>query len=415
MMLDLQRLNDLIPSAWQGSFAGLETWQFVALFLVVLLGLLVRWLVIAVTAWQARMTMDRWGMEWGRDILARIDKPLGALAVAGLAAILLPNLYLPYRMEEILTLALRAFSAASGVWLLYRLVDLVSAWLEYRATKTETRLDDQLAPMVRTFLKVVVVALGVVFVLQNLDIDVGGLLAGLGLGGLAFALAAKDTVANLFGALTIFLDRPFQVADAISVAGVEGVVESVGFRSTKIRTFYNSIVTVPNSAIADSVIDNLGARRFRRSRVMLGLTYDTPPELMQAFVEGVRAILHAHPNVRSDSYEAHFNAFSASSLDVLVNFHLEVPDWSTELRSKHDIFLQVLRLAADLGVDFAYPTQTIHVEQQAQPGATPEARAIPRDLIAIINDFGPKGGRGHIESPTISSGFFAAKDDDGDA
>ena len=145
-----------------------------------------------------------------------------------------------------------------------------------------------------------------------------GLVSGLGIGGLAVALAAKDTLANFFGSITIFVDRPFRMGDWIRTSAAEGTVEEVGFRSTRIRTFYNSVVSVPNSSLANSEIDNLGMREYRRLKTILNLTYDTSPEQMEAFVEGIKAIVKANSNFRQDYYEIHFHAFGAHSLDVLV-------------------------------------------------------------------------------------------------
>ena len=134
---------------------------------------------------------------------------------------------------------------------------LFTSWLEQKAQQTETKLDDQLVPLARRALKIFIVSIGTVFVLQNLNYDVASLIAGLGIGGLAFALAAKDTIANLFGSATIFASRPFQIGDWVVIGGsTEGVVESVGFRSTRVRTFYNSLIGIPNAKVADAVVDN---------------------------------------------------------------------------------------------------------------------------------------------------------------
>ena len=184
--------------------------------------------------------------------------------------------------------------------------------------RTENKLDDQLVPLIRKSLRFFVVTMGIILILQNNGYNVASLIAGLGIGGLAVALAARDTLANFFGSITIFLDRPFRIGDWVTIGKVEGVVEEVGFRSTRIRTFYNSLVSVPNSNVSNSDIDNYGMREYRRLKTVLNLTYATTPEQIEAFVEGIKAIVKANKHFRQDFYEVHFTTFGAHSLDVLV-------------------------------------------------------------------------------------------------
>ncbi len=403
--LDLQALAARLPAWTRERVIGLEIWKIFGILTLIIIALLVRLLVVIVTTSQLRRLMVRLKITWGDRVLAQAARPLGILAAALCAAALLPALHLPVQLARVAVLAVRVLAAFSVVWLAYRIIDLLQGWLEAKAAGTETKMDDQLVPLVVSALKVFTVAIGVVFVLQNLDVDVGALLAGLGIGGLAFALAAQDTVKNLFGAVTIFLDRPFQVGDWVAIGGTEGVVESIGFRSVRIRAFTTALVSVPNAKIADAAIVNYGQRTYRRVKVTLGLTYDTTPEQMQAFVEGVRAILQASPHTRKDSYEVHFRDFGDFALEVFVYFFLDVPDWSTELRARHNIFLELLRLAKDLGVDFAFPTRTLHVERLARAGEAPR-REVPEDLAAIVEGYGPGGDRARPEGPEITSGFL---------
>ena len=207
---------------------------------------------------------------------------------------------------------------------------------------------------------------------------------------LAFALAAQDTVANLFGALNIFLDKPFQIGDWVKVGDVEGTIEEVGFRSFRVRTFYNSVVTVPNSTITNTNVDNLGVRHRRRCKLTLGLTYDTPPDTLQAFVEGVRAILAAHPNVEK-TYDVHFYAFGASSLDILLNYHIIAESWTEELETRSANFLEFLRLAEALGVSFAFPSTSLYVESTPKEPMPAQDRPSVEDLQEIAAKFGPEG------------------------
>jgi len=247
------------------------------------------------------------------------------------------------------------------------------------AAGTDTHLDDILVPMLSKTLKVFAVGFGLVFIADNLDIDMASLLAGMGLGGLAFALAAKDMVANIFGSITVLADRPFKIGDWIHVNGVDGTVEDIGLRTIKLRTFYNSLVTMPNSILTSSKIDNYGRRQYRRIKSMISVTYDTPPETMEAFCEGIRELIRRHPYTRKDYFHVYFNEFGAASLNVLLYCFVETPDWSTELREKHRLFVDIVRLAARLGVEFAFPTQTIHLAREA---AAASPIAPPADATA---------------------------------
>jgi MscS family membrane protein len=186
-------------------------------------------------------------------------------------------------------------------------------------------------------------------------------LAGLGVGGLAVALAAQQTIANLIGSLIIMVEKPFSVGDSIKLKDTEGVVENVGFRSTQIRTLYNSLVTIPSSQVVNGTIDNMALREYRQIKIDLGLVYDTPIEKIKAFIEGIKQILEAHSNTRKDSFYVFFYQFGSHSLDILVDFSLKVPSRMDELTERQQIFLDILHLAEIMEVEFAFPTQTLHI------------------------------------------------------
>jgi MscS family membrane protein len=214
----------------------------------------------------------------------------------------------------------------------------------------------------------------VLFVAQNLNVNVSSLIAGLGIGGLAFALAAKDTVENLFGSFTVLMDRPFQIGDWVVIGELEGTVEELGLRSTRIRTFYNSVITVPNSRLVHTAVDNLGSRRYRRVKCMISVQYDTPPERIDAFCEGIRELIRRHPYTRKDYYLVYLNEFADSALNILLYAFHQTPDWPTELRERHRLFTDIVRLARRLGVEFAFPTRTLHLAS-APPGPARPAAA----------------------------------------
>jgi len=205
---------------------------------------------------------------------------------------------------------------------------------------------------------------------------------------LAFALAAQDTIKNFFGSLMIFVDRPFQVGDWITSGDLDGTVEEVGFRSTRIRTFRNSVMSIPNGVITNQMIDNHGLRVYRRFMTTIALTYDTPPELIDVFVKGLKQIVEDHPKTRKDYYEIHFNNMGSSSLDVLFYIFFNVPSWTDELVARHEVLLEIVRLAEHLGVNFAFPTQTLHVETfPEKKGNSPEYIDSSPELKKKLEDY----------------------------
>lgn len=360
-------LRSKLPESLLNKGVYFENWQWIGLIIVVLLGVIVERIVVNI--------FSRWIIRFINQSKARASfklntqliKPLGIFAMALVWSLLLHPLDLPLQANTILFFAVQLVIVASGVWAVYRLVDLIASYFESLAKRTESKFDDLLVPMIRRAMKIIVVAFGLLFIADNFNIDITSLLAGLGIGGIAFALAAKDTVENVFGSLTVMFDKPFEIGDWIKINDLEGTVEEVGFRSTRIRTFYNSQITIPNSNLVSTAVDNLGRRRYRRLSTTLGVQYDTPPEKIDAFCEGMREIIRRHPYTRKDFYMVYFNEFADFSLNILLYVFHETPDWATELRERHRLLRDIMRLAQRLGVEFAFPTQTLHVSSLPQP------------------------------------------------
>ncbi|HEY6729252.1 MAG TPA: mechanosensitive ion channel family protein [Polyangiaceae bacterium] len=405
----LEAIVSRLPAWMRADVFGLKFWQLLALSLVLVVGLVVRKIIEYIVKARIRNLVENLGQRWAIRLVDVFASPGATVVMALLLRIAHPHLALPAAVSAAVEVAVRIMVTFSMVWAIYRLVDVFAERMAEKAERTQSKLDDQLVPLVRKALKIVTVVAGTLFVLQNLSVNVGSLLAGLGIGGVAIALAAKDTVANFFGSIMIFVDKPFQIGDWVGISGVEGIVEEVGFRSTRIRTFYNSLVTVPNAKFTEASIDNYGQRHYRRTYVTLNVTYDTTPSQMQAFVEGIRAIIASNEFTRKDYYEVHMSGFGASSLDVMVYFFFKVPSWSEELRQRHNVFLEIMRLARDLSISFAFPTQTLHVESLAAPGAERQLPEPPQDnaLSAVVQAFGPGGTRARPRGPHLTDGYFA--------
>lgn len=398
----------LAPNWFQDTVLGIEVEQFIgiAVLIAIVLGVQLA-LTQAVRLFVRHRAKTEAQREFWQRERRRLNLPILLLIIAATILVGFPVLDFDPDVEDVLDRIGALLGAAAVVLLAFRAIDILSELLADRAAKTKTKMDDQLVPIIRASLRVATAAVGVLFVLSNLDVNIASLIAGVGLIGLAVALAAQDTVKNFLGGLTIFADKPFQVGDWIVIEGVEGTVEEVGLRSTRVRTFANSLVTVPNYTFTDNTVDNMGARRWRRYSTTLGLGYRTTPEQMQAFVEGARAIIRANPGMRRDYYIVEFRDFGPSSLNVMLYCFINARDWNAEMRVRHVLNLDIMRLAQRLRVEFAYPTQTLHVAEL--PGQPPPAAAAfaREELATVIEDFGPQGEAGQRQDQPITQGYDA--------
>jgi MscS family membrane protein len=339
----------------------LENWQWLGMFISILLGMIISRIIAFILLRLVRRYFSQERLKLDKKLERDFVRPLRVALMAWVWWIALKPLDIPPEILNYLKTVIVTISSSSLVWAVYRLVDIIGTYIAEKALKSENKYDDMVVPLVVRSLKVFVMLAGVMFVAQMNDWNYRAALAGVGIGGLAFALAAQDTLGNLFGSLTVMMDRPFQIGDWVQIGDVDGNVESVGIRSTRIRTFYNSMITVPNAQLTSAIVDNYGARRFRRTKMNLGITYDTPPDKIAAFCEGIRELIRKHPYTRKDYFHVYLNTFGDSSLNILLYCFHECPDWSTELRERERLLLDIIRLAERMGVEFAFPTSTLYV------------------------------------------------------
>lgn len=217
-------------------------------------------------------------------------------------------------------------------------------------------------PWIKKTIFSVFVVVSVLLTLKSLGYDVKALLAGLGIGGLAFALAAQDTLANVFGSMVVAVDQPFKVGEAVKIAGNVGVVEDIGLRSTRIRLLDKSLMVIPNKTVASETITNFSRFTRRRVEQVLGLTYDTTPDQMTAIVAEITDLLKKHPKVDSASVMVFFRDFNASSLDLWVVYETADADFIRSMQMRQDLNVALMRLVTQRGLSFAFPTQTIQLD-----------------------------------------------------
>ena len=363
-------LVNILPKFGQRKVLGLALWQYFGLLIILMLAILVHIILSRlIRPIVRRLARSRlYPSLVPPSLIWTIARLVSVFLVLRIMKILLPALQLPVEAANFAVIIIQIVSTLLIVYIVLKIVDVFMLFAVKATRKTESKMDEQLMPVLKRGIQFVILLGGVVQILRELNVDITTLIAGISIGGLALALAAQDTLKNLFGSLTIFMDKPFQIGDWISFGGVDGTVEEVGFRSTRVRTFANSLVYVPNGKLADMVVNNYGLRQYRRFKTTISITYDTPPDLIEKFIEGLRIIIEKHPMTRKDYYEVHFNSMGATSLDILFYAFFAVESWSDELKGKQEILLQVLRLGNALGVQFAFPTQTIHV--QDFPGTT---------------------------------------------
>lgn len=358
------KLLNVLPKLGNEVYLGLHFWQLAGLFLLILLLFLSHKVITLVLDKGFLYALNRFGYGYiAETYLLPVAKITSLYFIILLTTLFIKTLQLPIEIVSWVLLLLNAAKPLVVTIVFYKIVDIVAMYFTKLAEKTESTLDDQLVPLLRKTLKAFVVIIGTLYVLkEGLQVDIVPFLTGLSIGGLAFALAAQDTIKNFFGSIMIFIDKPFQVGDWITSGEIDGTVEEVGFRSTRVRTFRNSVMYIPNGKIADATIDNHGLRQYRRFYTTLTITYDTPPQLVQAFVDGLRKIVENHPDTRKDYYNIYFNNLSTYSQDVMFYVFFEVPNWTEELRSRHELLISIVTLANQLGVRFAFPTQTLHME-----------------------------------------------------
>jgi MscS family membrane protein len=263
----------------------------------------------------------------------------------------------------------------SAAWLTMVIAVLLGEMIVASEHLTSRSLDSQLIRLGTRLLGLVAAIAILIQGGDELGFPAYSVLAGLGVGGLAVALAAQSTIANLIGSLLITMEKPFSVGHSVRIGGSEGTVEDVGFRSTRIRTADNSLVTIPSSSVVNTTVENLSVRTKRRQRFVVQVTYDTSREKLEELVARIKQLIVDHPLAEDSTCQVRFNAFGESSLDVLVMFHLQVADSATELSEREAVLLQTMDIVKELGLEFAFPTRTLQIGN-ADTGEKAPARPV---------------------------------------
>ncbi len=341
--------------------AGIGIFQYAAALGVVLLSIILKKLFSKTILHFLQIATKKTKTKLDDNILLSIETPIQA-------AIILAGIYIAVDILGIsaafLDSLLKSFVIFIIFWSFYNAVGVFEHSIYAFVKKSSKELAQEISDLLLKIAKFFIAAVGVIAILEEWQIDVSTFVASLGIGGLAFALAAKDTVANFFGSVMIFLDKSFKIGDWIKGAGVEGIVEKINIRTTKIRTFEKSLITVPNAALANAPVENFSRRGIRRINMRLGLTYSTTTAQMEAIVTELRELLHAREDIDKETIFIYFDEFAASSLSIFCYFFTATADWQKYLQIREAINLEIIRLVEKHGAEFAFPSQSIYFENE---------------------------------------------------
>jgi len=275
---------------------------------------------------------------------------------------------LPQTLDNLINTTIGILGTMAVFLFVYRLLDVLQFELAKYASREETPVDQTFVQMIRIFARVIVIVIGSIYLLRAISgKPLSALLAGLGIGGLAIALASQDTLKNFFGSIMIMLDKPFQVGQRILADGHDGVVETIGFRSTRVRTLTGHLVTIPNEKIAASNIENIGRRPSIRRLTNITITYDTPPDKIEKALEIIKEILNDHEGMDPDfPPRVFFNEFNDASLNILMMYWYFPPNYWDFVAFNERVNLRIMRAFEVEGIEFAFPTTTNYLAQDAK-------------------------------------------------
>ena len=362
------------------SFLGNALWRWFLAGLIITLFLVLHSLIRGrITAWLLLMT-GKTKSVIDDDLLGALGAPVSKLVRIVGVYVGLSCLSFGATPQALITGAFRISIILIVGWGLGRSVNVIEPWAQAWMKRDDESPND-LIPLIGRFLRWLIGGLVLLLTLQEFGVNVAGLIAGLGVGGLAFALAARDTLANWFGAIMIYTDKPFHVGHWIKTSQLEGVVEEIGLRSTRIRTFAQTVVSIPNRIIADEVIENFSKMPKRRISFKIGVTYDTSPAMLEESIERIRDILRDHPDIDQSFWLVKFTEFGDSSLEIFLYYFTNTTDWEHYLSIKQDVNLRIMQRLNGIGVQFAFPSMSIY-QNHADPEELSRLDAQARRLFA---------------------------------
>ena len=344
---------------------GISAWQYIAAFLALLIGLVLKRIILNYIQKKITAYVQKTDAEWDDQLFEAIIKPVNAFVMIG--AVHVASFLLVFNLTkfptELIGKSYSVFLGLSIIWLVYRLVDVAAHYIDELVAKADEGLRGQFTPLIRRALRILVVIVGSLTILATIGINITGLFACLGIVGLAVSMGSQDSVANLVGTVNILIDRPYKVGDWITVGStIDGDVEEIGFRSTKIRMFDKTLMSVPNAKLAGETIKNWSRMPKRRIKMTLGLSYDTSANQMKEALKEIEKILEEDEGVDQDYKLVQFTDYGASSLDVFLYYFSKSTVWKEYLDTRERVNLKIMDKIENMGLEFAFPTQTLHLK-----------------------------------------------------
>jgi MscS family membrane protein len=298
-------------------------------------------------------------------LLELLNGPVKVVAFVIFLRIGLDVFQWPEMVQAVLAKSFTVIVAISLTYMVLKFIDLVMGyWRQRTHADADRAFDQQLFPIIRKSLKVFIIVVVALVTMDNIGINVTAAIASLSIGGLAVGLAAQDTLANLFGAVAVFVDKPFKIGDRIQLDSVDGVVESIGLRSTRVRSLDGHLVTIPNKTMGSAIITNVTRRPNIRTEINIGLTYDTPADKVKRAVAVLEEVYRGHP--MTGDLIISFNKFADSSLNILVAHWWKGTDFKVYLAGMQELNLAIKQRFDAEKIEFAFPTQTVYVKQEGE-------------------------------------------------
>lgn len=352
---------DSVP-ALQPKFFDIPLWQYAAMAVYILLALVVSKLLDYLIGVRLKKWAEKTETKWDDIVLGLLHGPVKVIAFVILLHIGLNVFPWPAWLANYISKAMLIVVACSLTYVALKMADaLLSYWKQKTAAKEGERvLDDQLFPVLTISLRIFVVVVAILLTTQNLGVNINSLLASLSIGGLALGLAAQDTLANLFGAVSVFVDRPFKVGDRIRIESVDGTVESIGLRSTRVRNLDGHLVTIPNKTMGNATITNVTLRPSIKTEINIGLTYDTSTAKLNRALAILEEVYRGHP--KTSDLVIGFNRFADSALNILVVHFWKGTDYKAYVADMQKLNLSIKDQFEREGIEFAFPSQMHYVK-----------------------------------------------------
>lgn len=366
-----ENISDILATRFLGN--SIQTYLIVAG--IILFGLLFKRLLAKAIGFILYRVFKKQAREVGvKQFYQLTRKPLGSVLMLIFIYIACDLLAFPenwhlvsieqFGLRMILMACYQIMLLSCVIWFGLKIIDFFGLVFQTRAAKDDNKTNDHIIPFAVDIIKIIVITLGIFLVLGTVfHLNIGSLIAGLGIGGLAIALAAKETLENLFGSFAIYLDKPFIIGDLVKVGEITGTVEKIGFRSTRIRTFEQSYVTIPNKKMIDAELDNLTLRTSMRVKFKIGLRFDTGAVVLKDIISGIEEHLKTHERISND-YVVKLSDFGESSLLLFVHYYIETTDWNEYMDIKEQINFQIIETVQQSGTEFARPGKSIWIESK---------------------------------------------------